>query len=455
MKKFILSLIPGLLLFSCLASAQINTQLADTLNKVLTQKAKQYNLKSVAAAVVFPDGSVWEGVYGNCGATPTSSNMLFEMGSNTKTYTAALILQLAHEGKLNLNDTIYRFLPVHPNIAYKITIRQLLNHTSGIYNYTSHPEFVDFVNGNPDAIVNVDSIISNWVGAMVFTPGKNWQYSNTNYLLLGKIIEAVDGVPYHTALRNRFLDKFGFNESFMDVYDSYSIPKAQTWLNNGQYWDENFKSFMSSAWAAGAMITSPRDLAKWAKYLYSGEILPASWLDSMKVTLPLGGSNKYGLGMIQRSFNGKTYLGHGGTTLQNSEMEYSVSSDFSVVTVVNEQDKGSQSGLIQNNLINVIEKLLPTVTSINEKNNHENTAVTFYPNPATESFRVNLSGEFLIQNPSCKLNIYTLSGVLQKSVFIKSSEINISRENSPNGLYIVNVINNQGNVVSRNKISLQ
>src|SRR4051812_44799725 len=167
MRKLFLPLFLFFSLAPLIASAQLSNWFADTLQGILNQRGKLYNLKSGAAAIQFSDGSIWEGTYGMCGDVPTSSDFLYEMGSNTKTFTASLILQLADEGKLKLDDTIYKYLPVHPNIAYGITIRQMLNHTSGIANYTESADFNDMMAGDSKAHVNMDTVIKYWVGPML------------------------------------------------------------------------------------------------------------------------------------------------------------------------------------------------------------------------------------------------------------------------------------------------
>jgi D-alanyl-D-alanine carboxypeptidase len=446
----------ALLLFFCLLPlstfAQVAYWLSDTLQATLNKRAKALNVKSVAAAVVCPDGSIWSGAYGMCGDVATSENFLFEMGSNTKTYTAAMILQLADEGKLKLDDTIYKYLPVYPNIGYSITIRQLLNHTSGIYNYTESDAFSNFVNGDPAQHADMETILNEWLDTMQFAPGTQWSYSNTNYILLGKIIEKLDGVPYEQALRKKLLDKFDFKESYLDIWEMYSIPKAGNWLGSGYYLAEDLESFMSAAWAAGAILTTPRDLALWAKKLYHGDILPGHWLDSMKTCVTAFPGYKYGLGMFQHTYNGKVYIGHGGTTLQNSEMDYSVSSDFSCVTVVNQQGKGNEAGAIQNVLINLMEKLLPKALSVTE---YQKYSFKYYPNPVKDHFTFSPDADYILRHPSSRLNIYSLSGVLVKSVLLDGSHPVISRDNLPCGLYLIEVKEAGGITTFRDKLILQ
>src|SRR5690606_17409078 len=126
------------------------------------------NIKSAVAAVRFDDGSTWESARGNSDSAPTNENHLFEMGSNTKTMVAAIILQMQEEGKLLITDSIYQYIDTIANVSPSITIKHLLNHTSGIYDYTSDPDFADLVNNNLFLHIPPDTILANYVKAPLF-----------------------------------------------------------------------------------------------------------------------------------------------------------------------------------------------------------------------------------------------------------------------------------------------
>ena len=120
----------------------LSENLSDTLTKRLALLKQQQNVKSISAAVYFPDGSIWESAEGQLGNTgPLTIDHLMEMGSNTKTFVAAILLQRQEEGLLSLEDTIYQYINKLPHVPSGISIRQVLNHTSGIYDYTTHPRF--------------------------------------------------------------------------------------------------------------------------------------------------------------------------------------------------------------------------------------------------------------------------------------------------------------------------
>lgn len=450
--KRISSLVFSLVLFPALVSGQISQQLTDTLSGLLEERAQTLNVKSAGASIVFPDGSVWKDATGNLENQPTSPDMLFEMGSNTKTFTSTLMLQMADEGLLALDDPIGQYLPNYPNIADSITIKQLLRHESGIYNYTENDDFASHINNNIQDTIAVDSILNRWVKPMKFSPGEQWDYSNTNYLLLGKIIESVDGQAYHESLRDRLLNKFNLNETFLPPMEPYSMPKAGTWLTNGQYFDTQFISFLSAAWAAGAIIATPADLAEWAKKLYGGEILPDRWLDSMKQTVEVGMNTGYGLGMYKRTIDGKTYLGHGGKTIQSSEMDYSVSSDFSCVTVVNVQNKVTEMADIQKALIRLVAEKLPVTSNATVNKNFQ---YSLYPNPASKKFRIELPSSVMNSSPDLRFELYAMDGSLIRQKPAYKTVTSIQCHDVSKGLYLVKLVNETGKTLINRKVIVQ
>ena len=362
------------------ANAQLNLKYKTLLDQKFNDRAELLRLKGVAAAVVFPDGSVWSGAYGNYGEESLTTDVLFEIGSNTKTMVAATILLLEEDNKLSLSDTLYKYLTPLDNISYGITVEQLLNHTSGLYNYTNHPDFGAYVNSNWGSTVTPEEVLRRFVDAPEAKPGEGWAYSNTNYVLLGQLIEKIEGKPLNEVFRERLYIPLGLEDTYFAFYDSYTDIYPGTWLSNGTYLAEPGKAFMTAAWAAGAVISTPEDLAIWAHKLYGGDLLSPSSYQKMNTTIPLGTDISYGLGMFRDVYKGKEYLGHGGTTLQNSEMQYSTERDFSVATIVIEQGKANQANIIQNHLIDVVEREIWLLSTPNE------TAKKFdfslYPNPA-------------------------------------------------------------------------
>lgn len=158
MKNLILLL--SFVLFTQVSWAQTNAEfLKDTLDKTFDKYFGLVGDKGMVAAAYFPDGSSWTKAGGVQGTIPLEADMIYQIGSNTKTMVAALIMMLRDEGKLSLEDTIYKFIPQQINVDRRITIRQLLQHTAGIYNYTDHPSYAGDLNSGLSVFWTPDTVL--------------------------------------------------------------------------------------------------------------------------------------------------------------------------------------------------------------------------------------------------------------------------------------------------------
>lgn len=395
MKTKLLTLI-SLVFFSFSGVAQISQALNDTLSKVFNQMNTSYQSKGVSVAIKFKDGSIWEKSYGNYDTLKLHGKLLYEAGSNTKTIIAATILLLEEEGKLSINDSIAMHLNgfKHPYINNRVTIKQLMNHTSGIFSYTDHPDFYPNINRNWNSKMPIDTIFKYFINAPRFAAGTKVEYCNTGYILLGRIIENVEQKPLHKVLKQKIFTPNKMNNTFLAFYDSHNQTHLGTWFDT-IYEADPPVSFMSSAWAAGGIICHPADLANWAYNLYSGKVLSETSLNKMTTNWVTNNRGEnFGLGVFKNTIYGKTFWGHGGKTLQSSAMDYSVNSEYSIVLMNIEDDTYSKNFAIRNRLIHIIESELPNIkipdnTSI--KNNDLNEVFKVYPNPAINLVHVELS----------------------------------------------------------------
>jgi len=434
------------------SKAQLSQDFDDTLSTTLNSYYNSLNIKGVSAAVFFPDGSVWSDAYGSNGSENLTVDHLYEMGSNTKTMVAAILLQLQEEGKLDLDDTLYSYIPVNENIPFGITIKQCLNHTSGLYDYTTDPGFAMLVNTNPSRFIEPQEIINDFVKEPVFAAGSNWSYCNTNFIALGLVIEAIENKEFHESFRDRFLDPMGLEHTYLDEYESYTEKRAYSWLNNGNLLDIQFTSFLSAAWAAGAIISTPSDLAEWAFYLYSGRLLEESSMDDMESLVRVGGTTyPYGLGMFRSIHRGRVYHGHGGTTLQNSTMNYSLESDFSIVVNVPEQDTYQEVNDIEKALIDIIESQIDNFNywplGIEDKSDVE---LLVYPNPVSDKLNIEIGNEFYEE---LNLRLFSTSGQLVYNTIFTGSSIDVSMF-SP-GIYILEMSNHSSGLIMHKKLIIE
>ena len=345
------ALLLGLLLCAaCPAAAQSSTfdpGLAQSLQNRLDQLRSTLNLKGISATVMVPGQGTWNGVTGvSHGAVPIDTAMVFSIGSATKNLVAATVLLLQEDSLLQLNDPLYYHLPAYTNIDSNITIRQLLQHRSGLYNMTDHPGWQSAINNNPNYIWQADSVLKTFVLAPYFNPGTSYRYSNTNFLLLGQIIEAVTDSTVTQVVRHRLLNKHGLSSFFMRPYETPTGTYPHNWSDpslTGQN-PSDISSFpltavFSSTTAAGALACTAHDLARWTQLLFSGQVLkPASMAEMVQFMPATGGLTGYGLGLMRYSLQGKISWGHGGNIAGFASCFVFSPSDSIVISVVVNQD---------------------------------------------------------------------------------------------------------------------
>ena len=239
--------------------------------------------QGVSAAIVIPDKGCWQGTAGfSYDDQPLTEKMVFNIASVGKNFLAVLILQLVEEKILSLNDSIGRWLPEYTNIDNSITIRQLLNHTSGLSDwvrYPTSPFMISFDSIKFDKWWNWDEIL-NMVNKPVSPPAQNWFYSTTNYNLLRRIAEKTTGHAVDREITDRLILPLGLKNTF--ICDSvFSLPEnievAHGWYDANQDGIPEDISYRPQNWIISlspAMIYSDAaDLARWSSNLYCGKLL--------------------------------------------------------------------------------------------------------------------------------------------------------------------------------------
>ncbi len=205
---------------------------------------------------------------------PNAPDTKFRLGSITKQFTAALIMQLVEQGKVALDVPITTYLTDYrKETGDKVTVHHLLTHTSGIPSYTSEPKFMEEVSRDPYTVP--DFVAKHCSGDLEFEPGSTWRYDNSGYFLLGAIIEIVTGGTYEEALR-KMLDACGMADSGYDRHEPILPKRAEGYerkdkaLVNAGYLD------MGLPYAAGSMYSTVEDLYKWDRALYTDSLLTAA-----------------------------------------------------------------------------------------------------------------------------------------------------------------------------------
>lgn len=232
---------------------------------------------------------------------------LFEVGSITKNFTAVTLLLLQEDGKIDLDQTIDKWFPDFEK-GDKITVRMLLNHTSGIQEMTE--------------ILDPEDIVENVNGRFNFEPGTSWAYINANFVLAGLIINQVAGKPAHEVIREKIIDPLKLTHTFMKGYEDYpkdtkSTPHAYDAHGNIVPYEYPHK-----AWTAGALVSNVEDLFKYGYALFHGQILSKESMDQMLDIVKLLGEPVYGLGTQYGKGSHSEFYGHGGDVFSSHSMLY-------------------------------------------------------------------------------------------------------------------------------------
>lgn len=258
---------------------------------------------------------------------PLTGREQFEVGSNTKTFVATLALQLVDRGKLDLDAPVSKYLPgVVPNGEH-ITVRMLLNHTSGLFSYTSDPEFFTDMEKDPQHVYTDRELLDVAFGHEPnFAPGGGWSYSNTNYILTGMILEKLTGKSMADLVQQRIARPLGLKRTYYadpratDTGRGYAHGYAANFSEKPlTYTDISDRPLGGWAGAAGAIISDQSELSRFFSALLGGKLISGPQLEQMKTTVPLpegfGMKGGYGLGLMEKETPCGTVWGHGGDTL--------------------------------------------------------------------------------------------------------------------------------------------
>lgn len=294
--------------------------------------AVEAGVPGVTATARDPHGtwSTTAGVGDTRTGAPRSASDRYRVGSITKTFVSTVLLQLEAEGRLSLDDKVDRWLPGvvtgHGNDGRRVTVRRLLNHTSGIFNYTADEDFGrtyftkdGFFQHRYDTLTPAGLVAIAMKHKPAFAPGTSWAYSNTNYVLAGMVIKAVTGHSYAEEITNRVIRPLHLTGT--------SLPGTRTTLPHpssrayskltdpaGPTYDVTALN-PSMASSAGELISTGADLTRFYEALLRGKLLAPRQLKEMKTTVPVPGAanSAYGLGLIDHTLScGVHVWGHDG-----------------------------------------------------------------------------------------------------------------------------------------------
>lgn len=435
-------------------AAQIPAALDAELQQTLDSMRLVLNTRSLSAAIQTADGSVWAHADGfSAQATPVTTDDAYLIGSVAKTLTAACILQLADEGLLNIDDSLHEWLPAMEYIDTNITIRQLLNHTSGIFDVLNHPHHYDSLMADMSRIWTPEELIDRFISPPLFQPGASWSYSNTNYFILGMIIREASGNEYYTEIRNRFFTPLNLETFGIPAFETLSSPVAHVWLDmngdgildDGHSFFMSYMSLNSTAGAAGGYFSTPTDCTRWMRTYMRGDVLSPQMMSEAQTTVSIGGNiERYGLGLMHKTsgFLGYEAYGHGGDLAYHASSWYFPELDQSITVFNNDGSKNSWQ------LIPVVRELLRTYTehlSLDDLSLEMDLRVV--PNPFTDQVVVSWNENAGSDMTVSLVDALGRSMTVQTAHMLTDNRFESRLENLaalPGGVYFVRLINGNG-----------
>ncbi len=297
------------------------------------------------AVMVVRDGrTIYARAFGErrAGGPPVDLHTHFEIGSDTKQFTAAAILQLKEAGKLAFDDSLAKYVPDFPH-ANEVTLRQLLDQTTGLFDYVSTNHFLALTRREQGDLPLVEDMVA---GPLAFRPGSQWAYSNTNYFALARVVEVTSGENYKTYLRRHIFAPADMGETGF-VADERRLANMAVGYWRGQNRKGRLRRSptISDSWLGGAgdIVSTVGDLAKWDLALERGTIVSRQDLALMTEPATLADDRKddYGFGWWIDPVNGHTDIYHDGDTLgMSSSNNYFPDYDLWIV-VLEDQDTDS------------------------------------------------------------------------------------------------------------------
>lgn len=248
---------------------------------------------------------------------PMKNNILFRIGSITKTFVITVFLQLVDEKKVSLDDKLQKFFPDFQR-SDEVTLRQLCNMTSGIFNFWETEAFVEWITNHPEKPITPLEVIS-WVKDVpfYFNPGTGIHYSNTNTYLLSLIIEQITGNKIEDEVKTRLIDKLHLNNTFFPTVISFpaGIPYSKGYIVDADNKiKKDYTDFLTPclSWSAGAMISNIEDIKIWIEACAGGSLISDSTHQERKKTIAWDEAKmSYGLGIMEY----KGFWGHGGNIM--------------------------------------------------------------------------------------------------------------------------------------------
>lgn len=387
----------------------------------------------ISAAAYVNGYGVWQGASGlSHGGQDMTTDMHLGIASNTKLFTAVLCLQMAQNNLLSLDDSIHHWLPEFANINAHCTLRQLLKHESGIYNYTDNPIFFDASLNDPSIPWTPVEILG-LIGDPLFNPGESFSYSNTNYVLAAMILEEATGIAYDVLLRDSIFTQLELNNTFSEGFETIPDPIAHPWHDGEDHYLTPRIALGTLSWAAGCIVSTPTDMVNWYHQLFTQSFLTLESMNQLTDFTSWGGLPvDIGLGVWQIGYNGRTYWGHsGGTIGYRSYFLHDVECGHSVSVIINQTGAGTEY------IAKILAESICMLTQIEESK--IKTSPTLYPNPCSDHATI------VMDETVIKIDVMSLVGEVVGCLQSRTTgKCELDTSGLPNGVYLIAIYRESG-----------
>lgn len=331
------------------------TSLADAVERIAQDAIDSGNAVGVSVAVARGDEILLANGYGYANLetkTPATEDTVYRIGSITKQFTAAAILQLAEQGKLSLDDPVTKHLSNFSTGEREVTLRHLLQHTSGMQSFTSLLSYRLLMRRD----VAHDTMLTRFQDLPYhFEPGERFRYCNSGYYLLGMVVESASELTYEQYVGSKLFKPLGMEHSYYDRAAVVIPARASGYRQRlGGFENAPYLS-MTQPYSAGALASTVTDLIRWQRGLVNHKVLSAESYEQMTTPGDLsdGKATEYGLGLFIRKKQGRRSIGHGGGINGfRSDIIYFPDSDHTIVVLANCETANPNQ--ISNRIVNVL-----------------------------------------------------------------------------------------------------
>lgn len=320
---------------------QVPSALAEAFTRQIDAWARVPAHRGVVASVILSDGAQWTGAAGwAADDEPIRTDHLVGIASITKTMTAAVVLQLVDEGVVQLDDPVGRWLDPIAQVPPDVTVRQLLNHTNGLDNYTASADLGAALSADPLHVFTPAELLG-FIGPPRFAAGERTEYTNTAFVLLGQVAEGATGRPIVELYRQRLWAPLSLDGVFMPGVDEPPAPVAAALGRAGVVDPLTQVGLLSIGQSAFGLFADAATAARWGRALFTGDVISPARQEEMRTLVPAAGNipgeSGAGLGIRGYHYLDRQQYGHsGGMSLGSSLLLFDPESGVTVSVVANQ-----------------------------------------------------------------------------------------------------------------------